>query len=145
MFSLILGWSNIASAQTDIHISGPRGGFPVAVPKLCFSSAGATESEKISDQISKNLDISGLFKVVNPNSFVESASKCSQPKEIAYSDWSVIGAEGVVKGLVSPAGGGQISVEMLLFDVQQQKAVLGKRYTAPALSLIHISEPTRPY
>ncbi len=130
--SIVLGCANIASAQTDIHISGPRGGFPVAIPKLCFSSVGASESEKISNQISKNLDISGLFKVVNPNSFVESASKCSQPKEIAYSDWSVIGAEGVVKGVVSPAEGGQIAVEMLLFDVQQQKPVLGKRYTAPA-------------
>jgi len=123
---------NTASAQTDIHISGPRGGFPVAVPKLCYGSTGAGQSEKISDQISRNLDISGLFKLVNPSSFVESASKCTQPKEIAYSDWSVIGAEGVVKGLVSPTADGKIEVEMLLFDVQQQRAVLGKRYTAEA-------------
>ncbi len=117
-------------AQTDIHISGPQGGFPVAIPKLCTEGVPGGSGSSISERVTKNLDLSGLFKVLNPRSFVESASKCANPKEIAYSDWSLIGAEGVVKGIVRASGDNTVSIDMLLFDVQQQKPVIGKRYQA---------------
>ncbi len=116
-----------AFAQTDIRISGAQASFPIAVPQLCDQGGAGDESIKIAETISKDLQISGLFKVLDPASFVEQAGKCAAPDRVGYSDWSVIGAEGLVKGEIKQTGAA-IEVRMYLHDVLQQKAVVGKRY-----------------
>lgn len=116
-----------AHAQTDIHISGPKAGFPVAIPRLCDAGGAGDASTKIAETIAKDLQISGLFNVINPSSYIEAPGKCAAPDKVAYSDWSVIGAEGLVKGEVRDTGGA-LEVRMYLHDVQQQRAVVGKRY-----------------
>lgn len=124
--------ANPAFAQTDLRITGPQSGFPVAVPRLCDGGGASDPASGISEVISKNLQISGLFQVLNPSTFVESPGKCSPADNIAYSDWTVIGAEGVVRGEVKSTGGGQVEVTMYLHDVLQQRAVVGKRYQGEA-------------
>lgn len=124
-------YSNSAFSQTDIRISGAQAGFPVAVPQMCDAGAANEPAVKIPETISRDLQISGLFKVLNPAAFVETPGKCGGPESFAYSDWTVIGAEGVVKGQINLQGG-NIQADLYLYDVLQQKAVLGKRYSAPA-------------
>lgn len=116
-----------AAAQTDIHITGAKAGFPVAIPRLCDAGGAPEASQKISEAIARDLQISGLFKVINQDAYVEAPGKCSSPEKVAYSDWSVIGAEGLVKGEARLVGGG-LEVKMYLHDVLQQRAVVGKRY-----------------
>ena len=129
-FFLFLAFSvGIASAQTDIRITDPGSGFPVAVPRLCDAGGGAEAAAKIAETITKDLQIIGLFKVISPSAFVEAPGKCGDLEKVAYSDWSVIGAEGLVKGEVRSVAGG-IEVKLFLHDVQQQKARIGKRYEA---------------
>ncbi len=118
-----------AAAETDIHITGAQAGFPVAIPRLCDAGGAAEPAAKIADVIAKDLEISGLFKVINPSAYVEAPGKCAPPDKVAYSDWSVIGAEGLVKGEVSGNASG-MEVRMYLHDVLQQRAVIGKRYEA---------------
>jgi TolB protein len=122
-------FSGVCVAQTDIRVSGAEVGFPVAVPQLCNASNAAEYAAKVPEVITRDLQISGLFKVLNPGTFVETPGKCSEPNAIAYSDWSVIGAEGLVKGEVREKGD-SIEVVMYLHDVQQQRAVVAKRYEA---------------
>lgn len=130
VFSLIFVLSfnsYISIAQTDIRISGAQSGFPVAVPKMCDQGGGLEVTSKIPEVIAKDLQISGLFKVLNPASFVEAPGKCVGGEGPTYSDWSVIGAEGLVKGNITVSDG-NVSAELYLYDVLQQKAVIGKRY-----------------
>lgn len=114
-------------AQTDIKISGAQTGFPVAVPRLCDNGVGTEVASKIAQVIAKDLQIAGIFKVLNQDSYVEQAGKCGGPEQVAYSDWSVIGAEGLVKGEIRSGSQG-LEVNMYLHDVQQKKPVVGKKY-----------------
>jgi len=121
-----------ASAQTDIYISGPKSGFPVAVPQFCDRGNGSPYTVKISEVIAKNLELSGIFNVLNSATFVETPGKCLDPDKVAFSDWSVIGAEGLVRGDVKTTGRGgrTIQARLFLYDVLQQRSVVGKRYEA---------------
>lgn len=129
-FLILLLTAPSAFAQIDLRIAGPQSGFPVALPQLCDAGGAGDLVKQIPEVMGKNLQISGLFNVLNQNSFVETPGRCLKPNEIAFSDWSVIGAEGLVRGEISRSGSkpNSVVVEMYLFDVQQQRAVLGKRY-----------------
>ena len=129
LVSIFLLFQTEVIAQTDIRISGAQSGFPVAVPQMCNGGNAVDPAIRIPEMISKDLQISGLFKVINPASFVETPGKCGGPDSFAYSDWTVIGAEGVVKGQITSQGG-NIQAELYLYDALQQKAVIGKRYSA---------------
>ena len=116
-------------AQVDLRVSNPKAGFPIAIPQACDSGGGAPYDAKIAELIRKDLDLSGFFSVLEPTSYVESPGKCNLPSGIQFSDWSVIGADVLVKGNIS-SDGGNVRAELYLYDVAQQKAVLGKRYEA---------------
>ena len=124
-----LSFVSLAVAQTDIHIGGAKAGFPVAIPKLCDLGGGGDAAQKIAAVMAKDLQISGLFNVINPASYIEEPGKCGTQESIAYPDWSVIGAEGLVKGEISKSGG-TLEAKLYLHDVQQRKAVIGKKYDA---------------
>ncbi|MBL7661617.1 Tol-Pal system beta propeller repeat protein TolB [bacterium] len=117
-----------AFAQTDIRISGPANGFPVALPVMCDAGGGSDAARNIPETIIRDLKISGLFQVIDPKTYVEAPGKCTTPESIAFTDWSVIGAEGLVKGDISVSGG-QLQAKLYLFDVQRKQAVVGKMYS----------------
>lgn len=118
-----------AAAQTEINITNPTRQYPVAVPRLCDAGGAAEIAAKIPEVVTKDLRLSGLFQILNPNSFVETPGKCVDPDKVQYSDWSIIGAEGLVRGEIRVVGS-IVEAKMFLHDVAQQKAVLGKRYEA---------------
>jgi len=129
IFTILLGLVNTASAQTDLHISGYKTGFPIAIPQLCDQGGSQDAVTSIPQIITKNLQLSGLFRVLSPSTFVEEPGKCLGPNEIGFSDWSVIGAEGLIKGEAT-VNGSVMTVRLYLYDVLQRKAVIGKQYTA---------------
>lgn len=124
---LCLGFAVNATAQTDLTVRGSGKLFPIALPQLCVSTESSKAAKEIPEVLARSLDISGYFEVLNPNSFIENPGKCNAKEGFAYSDWSVIGAEGLVKGVVTQVGS-KIKVQMYLHDVQRQRAVLGKEY-----------------
>ena len=131
VFVVSLFAGDTAFAQPEIHITGPQAGFPIAVPKLCDAGEGSELTAKIPDTISRNLQITGLFRVLQPGSFVETAGKCaSSPDEFAFTDWSVIGADLLVRGEVRRERSSRVSVKLYLFDVVKRQAVVGKHYQA---------------
>jgi len=121
-----------AGAQTDLTITGPQANFPIAIPSLCDGGEAGDISRKIAEVISKDLSVSGLFRVINPSTFIASQGNCNSADKIAYSDWSVIGAEGLVQGKIEKSGTFQTKLvaELYLYDVLQKRAVIGKKYEA---------------
>jgi TolB protein len=132
---------SVAAAQTDLHISGPQTGFPIAVPRLCDEADSKDSASLIPEVIGRNLQFSGLFNVLNQDSYVESPGKCIAPDQVVFSDWSVIGAEGLVRGTIKGRDSkGQLEVEMYLYDVLRQSAVVGKRYYAAPGELRRVAD-----
>jgi len=123
----ILSLPTFVSAQTDIFVKGSGKLFPVALPRLCLQGGDPEAAKSIPDVMGRDLDVSGYFEVLNPNAYIETPGKCGGPESVVYSDWSVIGAEGLVRGVIESDASG-IRVKLYLYDVQRQKIVLGKEY-----------------
>lgn len=119
-----------ALSQTDIFIRGSGKLYPIAIPRLCVESGGGAGADQdIANAMMRDLDLSGYFEVLQPNAFIEAPGKCSGRDGFAYSDWSVIGAEGLVKGVIQQRGD-TITIQLYLHDVSRQQVVLGKEYEA---------------
>jgi TolB protein len=105
--------------------------FPIAVSplkNLGTSADNAKLSEGIADAIVHDLELSGWFKVLDRAAYLEHPQKTGITLgSFDFKDWSTIGAEGVVKGGFSVQGG-EVAVELRLFDVYQNKERVGKRY-----------------
>jgi TolB protein len=128
LFLLVTVYSDWSYAQTRLTVQGSGKLYPIAVPQLCAQGGSSAEiAKQIPEVITRNLDLSGYFDVLNANTFIEAPGKCHDAQNFAYSDWSVIGVEGLVKGVVSSNGNG-LTVQMYLHDVQRQQIVLGKEY-----------------
>lgn len=122
-FLLSLCFSTNSYSVTDITIRGAGKRFPIAVPAICNQTSDKLEPEKT---IISNLDVSGFFNVLNPDTYLEAKGKCDK-SSFAYSDWSIIGADGLVKG-EAIKDGGDIIVKMYLHDVAKQGIVVAKEY-----------------
>lgn len=127
LFALVLPLQGLI-AQTDLSIRGSGKLFPIALPKLCIEGAADESAREVVEILTRSLDVSGHFEVLNSNSFIESAGNCAIESGFAYSDWSVIGAEGLVKGIIR-LNGNNLSAQLYLHDVPRQRAVLGKEYS----------------
>src|SRR5262245_2278484 len=107
--------------------------FPIAVSPLKIMRSVAGDTARVStgtaDAMVHDLELSGWFKVLDRSAYIEDAQKTGTTLgTFDFKDWSTIGAEGLVKGSYSVQAE-DISVELRLFDVYQNKERIGKRYT----------------
>ena len=130
-------WAAIGQTKGESGVRGEivgQGGlkFPIAVSPL--KNLGATTdvaklSEGIADTIVYDLDLSGWFKVLDRAAYIEDPQKSGVALgTFDFKDWSTIGAEGLVKGGFTIQGD-EVTVELRLFDVFQNKERVGKRYS----------------
>ena len=89
---------------------------------------------KLTGTISNDLDLSGYFKPLDKGSFIEGPGSGITRDSIHFKDWSVIGAELLLKGGYECIGQ-QLKVEARLFDVFSGRQLYGKR----ALGLVEQS------
>jgi len=80
--------------------------------------------------ISNDCDLSGYFKPLDKGSFIEGPNSGITRDSIRFKDWSVIGAELLLKGGYECIGQ-QLKVVVRLFDVFSGKQLYGKRVLAP--------------
>jgi TolB protein len=80
----------------------------------------------LSGIMSNDLDLSGYFRPLDKASFIERPGSGVTRDSIHFKDWSVIGAELLVKGVYECIGQ-QLKVEVRLFDVFSGKELYGKR------------------
>jgi len=130
---LWLGFTGVADGQVKGLIVGPGAErHRIAVSPL---RNGGTEedgqrlSAKIADVIADDLDRAGWFRVIDRSAYIEDPQKTGvKLGTFDFADWSTLGAEGLIKGEFETRGN-EIAVELRLFDVFQQKQIVGKRYT----------------
>ena len=83
-------------------------------------------SLKLSEVVASDLDLSGYFNPMDKRAFLEADSAGMTLEEIRFKDWSVIGAELLLKGSYFCVGS-RLEVQIRLFDVFGTKQILGKR------------------
>jgi TolB protein len=116
-------------AQIRIEVPEPGGaGLPIAISPLANLSGGGNPrlGEIFADTVARDLDLSGLFRVIDRGAYIEGPAGTSL-EEIDFRNWSLLNAVALVKGGFSLAGD-ELTVEARLFDVAQRRQLGGKRY-----------------
>jgi TolB protein len=103
---------------------------PIAIPK--FRDIGGNSDFRdlggaISDIITNDFDLSGYFRTLDRKSFIEGPEAGITRERIQFKDWSLIGADLLLKGGYESIGS-QLSAEVRLFDVLSTKQIYGKRF-----------------
>lgn len=110
-------------ANAPIAVSGGQAApIPIAITPFDTQGIGAQITQVISD----DLNHSGLFRTLDPSSFVPNSIVNGTP---VWQNWTLLGAQGIVVGDVSDQGGGQLRVEFRLWSVSSQSQVQGTAYT----------------
>ncbi|MFL5295178.1 MAG: Tol-Pal system beta propeller repeat protein TolB [Phenylobacterium sp.] len=114
-----------AAARAEIEVNVNRGDvqpLPIAIPAF-----GGTQGAEIAQVIGANLQRSGLFRPLDPASFVEhDLNVAVQP---AFASWKQINAQALVNGQASVVGG-RLQVDFRLWDVFAEQQLLGLQFTA---------------
>src|SRR5436309_16130194 len=121
MRTFLLGVVLVALAARDARavvtgaIFGPGSeSFPIAVvpPKNLGGDPGGALGARFAKALTRDLDFSGYFKLLDPKTFVENPETSGiTAGEIDFVGWAAIGAQALVKGGISAAGNG-ISLEV---------------------------------
>ena len=114
------------AARAEIEVNVNRGDvqpLPVAIPAF----GGGQVGSDIAGVISGNLQRSGLFRPLDPASFIErDLTAAVQPR---FADWKQINAQALVNGQVTVEGG-RLRVDFRLWDVFAEQQLLGLQFTS---------------
>jgi len=138
-FSVLIGlWLALASAraraQVKMEFTGPgSSSAPIAISQL--KNLGGDDDGALSDRfidvLSRDVRLSGYFRIINPQSYIESPQTSGyQLGQFNFGDWSSINAEFLVKGSVRRGDDG-VTIEAFLYDVGGQRQLAGKRFQGP--------------
>jgi len=129
IIAFILFLPNTAKAQLTVDITqGKLEALPIAVSKFsAVDSAGAKYAVDIPAIIALNLQRSGLFSPLNPNSFIQSPESIAND-DPRFAEWRAINAQALVSGNVTKTGDGRTRVEFRLWDVFSQQQLIGMAY-----------------
>jgi TolB protein len=115
-----------APARADVQVNVNRSDLqplPIATPAFSGGQVGAD----IAGVISANLQRSGLFRPLDPASFLEKdLNPAVQP---SFASWKQINAQALVNGAVTVEGG-RLKVDFRLWDVFAEQQLLGLQFTA---------------
>jgi len=135
-----------ARAVVTGSIFGPGSeSFRIAVVPLkdAGGDTGGVLGDRFARVLSRDLDLSGYFRLVDPRTFIETRQSGISASEVDFVGWGAIGAQAVLKGSVAVAGDG-VTVEVRLFDVpgRQEVAQVGRRYSGPPSDLPRMAHKT---
>jgi len=110
-----------ATLQVDVN-QGNIQPLPIAIPDFAGDPAGAN----IAKVVRADLERSGLFRPLDPKSFIEQIKDVNtQP---TFANWRVINAQGLVTGQATVQSDGRLGVDFRLWDVFGESQMIGKRY-----------------
>lgn len=122
---------NAAGAAADkvyIDIDAPGfQQFPIAICDFQIKTgAPPDDAAGIADSVRRYLDLTGIFRVLNKKSFLEGIEPGS-PEIIRFSDWSVVGADFLLRGDLTVRGE-DLFAESRLYDVTRGQILFAKKY-----------------
>ncbi|MDY6844867.1 MAG: Tol-Pal system beta propeller repeat protein TolB [Thermodesulfobacteriota bacterium] len=103
---------------------------PIAIPdffEIGSSEGGSSIKKEISAVIRDDLTISGYFNVIKEEAYIDKPNSPLYYQHLNFSNWAIIGAEGLIIGNFTISGNFFV-LEARLYDVIENKLVLGKRY-----------------
>lgn len=116
--------------QIYIHINQVSSdSFPIAVADLSSDEkqiSAKNPGAEFSETVRKDLDLMGVFKFIDPSSFLDKTNDI-QAAKIDFSKWAVLDALGLVKGQFKATKKG-FSIEAKLFDVLRKSELISKKY-----------------
>jgi TolB protein len=123
--AVLSGMAIAPAARAEIEVDVNRGNvqpLPIAIP--AFQGERGAEIAKV---VTDNLQRSGLFRPLDPNSFIERNLTVNvQPR---FPDWKGINAQALVNGQVTMEGG-RVRVDFRLWDVFSEQQLLGLQFTS---------------
>jgi len=122
---------SVPSTLPPIRIVGAERVSPIAVPDL--KNIDGDDDHRVSNVFTatlvKELKLSGYFRVIDPHAYIEDSQDSGyELGRFNMADWTTLNADFLVKGAATVKSD-QVIVEARLFDVPQQRQVMGKRYT----------------
>ena len=104
--------------------------YPVAVPDFLTSAGNPADREtalRLTALLRQDLQSSGVLSVVDPKTYLAAAPSSSGEED--YGAWSTIGADALIRGILTRTPEGRVQLELKLFDLSKRELALGKRYT----------------
>ena len=116
----------LAALEIDIT-KGNVDPLPVAIPDFFGDDPAAEDQGKrMAGVITANLNRSGLFRALNPKSFIQTPESLqARPR---FADWRVLNAQALVSGKVGVESDGRLRVEFRLWDVLAGEQMTGLVY-----------------
>ncbi len=130
ILSILFLFPGVALCRIYIDVNAPSiPKFNIAIPD--FKDLGADNkhpglSAELPGIISNDLELSGYFNSMDKAAFLEEKGAGLTSDSINFRNWSVIGAELVLKGGYTCIGS-RLEVEIRLFDVFWGRQIVGKR------------------
>ena len=126
--ALLLAFTGIdfGPAQAALQVKIDQGvtePIPLAIPDFLGNSQA---SRDIAGVVRADLERSGLFKSLNPASFIEKIADINSPPHFA--DWRTIQAQGLVTGQATMQSDGRLKVEFRLWDIFGETQMVGLQY-----------------
>src|SRR5216684_832483 len=121
-----------AAGPITININGPGSQLStIAVSGL--KSVSGDDDHRISNEfintLRRDLELSGYFRLIDPHAYVEDPQSSGfELGQFNFADWRSINADFLVKGSVTATGGG-LKLTAYLYDVAQQRRMMGKNYS----------------
>jgi TolB protein len=134
-FALSSGRAAAQPGPITMPIVGTGGQLsPIAVSGL--KNLGGDDDHRIGNAfvgtLRRDLELSGYFRLLDPHAYIEDPQTSGfELGQFNFADWRSINADFLVKGSVSASGGG-LKLTAYLYDVAQQRRMMGKNYTGDA-------------
>lgn len=122
---------NPGSQAPTIKIVGSgRQKVPIAIPPFDGGepAAGRETGALLHDVVRDDLLFSGFFQMI-PDDYLKLVSPFNDRKA-NYKEWAGIGANALLVGVARPGDAGELTFEGRVYDTNEQRMVLGKRYRA---------------
>ena len=121
-----------AHAELEINVVGAtRKAMPIAFPELIDNTHSmqwfGTYADKVRDVIIADLEGSGLFRLIDENSYIEDLTSIDQKPE--FIDWQAIKAHALIQSQITETSDGKLKVDFRLWDVMASSQLHGKSYT----------------
>jgi TolB protein len=121
LLALVFATPALAQLRVDVT-QGTVQPLPIAIPDFGGDPSGA----QIAGVVRADLERSGLFRPLDPKSFVEQIKDINVAPDFAT--WRVINAQALVTGQVAMQPDGRLRVDFRLWDVFGQSQMLGLQY-----------------
>ena len=126
LLSLVASAPAFAALQVDVN-QGNIQPLPIAIPDFVAASpADVTAGQNIANVVRADLERSGLFKSLDPKSFIDKVTNINAVPNFA--NWRIITAQGLVTGSAAIQPDGRMRVDFRLWDVYGESQMLGLQY-----------------